>query len=118
MLVILVQIIYHHTILIDHMLVILSLLDTNQDHQVVPKKRSRNEHLWKKNVRKFKKIRGESYVGATGKICNKKTFVPIICKCFKKFHNFIPDAKQKEINNTFYNLGNYNLQTAYLFGLK
>jgi len=35
----------------------------------------------------------------------------------KKCHNFISDAKQKELNNTFYNLGNYDLQIAFLFGL-
>lgn len=89
----------------------------SEDQEAVPKKRSRNVHLWKKNIRKAKKIRGETYTNATGNIINAKTFQPIICKSFKKFHNFVSDAKQKELNDAFYNLGNYDLQTAYLFGL-
>lgn len=64
----------------------------------------------KKNVR-FKKIRGQAYTSATGKITNAKTFESIIC------NNFISDAKQKELNNKFYILGYYNLQTTFLFGL-
>lgn len=83
--------------------------DSNSDDNnisCVPKKRSRNVHLWKKNVRKAKKIRGEAHIGATGKVNNAKTFEPIICKCSKKCHNFISDNKQKEIHNTFYDLSN------------
>lgn len=89
----------------------------SENQQTLQKKRSRSVHLWKKNIRKAKKIRGEAYTNATGKMTNAKTFVPIICKCVKKCHNFVPDAKQKELNNTFYNLDSYDLQTAFLFGL-
>lgn len=64
---------------------------TEGNNLPVTKKRLRNEHLWEKNVRKTKKVRGERYTSATGKIFNAKTFVPIICKCFKKCHNFISD---------------------------
>lgn len=75
---------------------------SSEDHQAVPKKRSRNVHLWKKNVRKAKKVCGETNIGATGKINNAKTFEPIICKCSKKCHNFIPDTKQKEIHKKYF----------------
>jgi len=74
---------------------------SSEDHQGVPKKRSRNVQLWKKNVRKAKKIREEAHIGATGKVNNAKTFEPIICNCSKKCHNFISDTKQKEIHKTF-----------------
>lgn len=44
----------------------------SEDQEAVPKKRSRNVHLWKKNIRKAKKIRGETYTNATGNIINAK----------------------------------------------
>lgn len=46
----------------------------SEDHQAVPKKRLRNVHLWKKNVRKTQNIRREAYNGAIGINNNAKTF--------------------------------------------
>lgn len=96
------------------------LVDGNveQDCPPVTRKRTLNEKFWKKNVRKTKKLRGESYSSAiTGKIIPCKTFVPIVCKCIKKCHNFIRELNQKEIFTKFYELDSYDLQTAFLFGL-
>lgn len=90
------------------------LVDWNveQDCPPVTRKRTVNEKLWKKNVRKTKKLSGDSYSSAiTGKIIPCKTFVPIVCKCIKKCHNFIPELNQKEIFTKFYELASYDLQT-------
>jgi len=96
------------------------LVDGNveQDCLLVTRKRTLNEKLWKKNVKKTKELRGESYSSAiTGKIIPCKKFVPIVCKCIKKCNNLIPELNQKEIFTKFYELDSYNLQTAFLFGL-
>lgn len=44
-------------------------------------------------------------------------FVPIVCVCFKKCHNFVPELKQRELNSKLYELKSYDLQSALLFGL-
>jgi len=76
---------------------------SSEDHQDVPKKRSRNVYFWEKCVKKkTKKIRGEAHIGATGKVNNAKTFEPIICKCSKKCHNFIPYTKKKKFTRHFF----------------
>lgn len=46
-----------------------------------------------------------------------KTFLPVVCKCFKKCHNFISDSKQKELHSKLYQFDKYDLQPAFLFGL-
>lgn len=37
--------------------------------------------------------------------------------CFKKYHNFISDSKQKDLNFKLFQFNSYNLQSAFLFGL-
>jgi len=94
------------------------LVDENVEQNLpVTRKRTINENLWKKNVRKTKKLRGESYSSTTGKIIAPKVFVPIVCKCIRKCHNFVPELNQKEIFTKFYELDSYDLQSAFLFGL-
>jgi len=92
---ILAQIIYHPaTVMIDHMLEILLQIIIRQ-YTVLKitklfQKSDQEMYIFgKKNIRKAKKIRGETYTSATGNIINAKTFQPIICKCFKKCHNFV-----------------------------
>jgi len=50
--------------------------------RIVSKKRKQNKDTWVKNVRKIKKLRGESYTSSRGKLMPPKTFLPVVCKCF------------------------------------
>jgi len=53
----------------------------------------------------------------TGKIMFHITFLPVVCKCFKKCYNFISDSKQKDLNFKLFQFKSYDLQSAFLFGL-
>lgn len=49
--------------------------NVEQDSSPPTRKRTRKEHVWKRNVRKSKKLCGYSYTSTTGKIMPGKTFV-------------------------------------------
>lgn len=85
--------------------------------RIVSKKRKQNKDTWVKNVRKIKKLRGESYTSSRGQLMPPKTFLPVVCKCFNKCHNLIPDSKQKYLNSKLFQMDSYDLQSAFLFGL-
>jgi len=70
-----------------------------------------------KNVRKSKRARGEAYIGTTGKCVPSKTFTPYECGCLRKCHNLIDEAKQKQLHTQYYDLGNHDLQSAFISGL-
>lgn len=70
-----------------------------------------------KDVRKNKKLKGQTYTSATGKIMPHKKSLPIVCKCFKKFHNSISNSKQQDLNFKWFQFNSYDLQSAFLFGL-
>lgn len=92
-------------------------LEDEDEQRIVSKRRKKNEHTWVKNIRKIKKLKGQTYTSATGKIMPHKTFIPIVCKCFKKCHNFISDSKQKDLNSKLFQFNSYDLQSVFLFGL-
>lgn len=77
-------------------------------------KRLINKNNWKKNVRKSKRARGDAYIGTTGKCVPAKTFKPYVCSCLKKCNNFINEVKQKKLHTQYYDLGNYDLQSAFI----
>lgn len=46
-----------------------------------------------------------------------KTFKPIVCSCLKKCNIFINEAKQKQLHTQYYDLENYDIQSAFISGL-
>lgn len=96
--------------------------DTGSDENTGPinlktRKRLLNKNNWIKNVRKSKRARGEAYIGSTGKCVLAKTFTPYVCSCLQKCHNLINEAKQQQLHSQYYDLGNYDLQSAFIAGL-
>lgn len=62
--------------------------------------------------------RGDAYIGTTGKRVSAKTYFKLyVCSCLKKCHNFINEAKQNESYTQYYELGNHDLQSAFISGL-
>ena len=80
------------------------------------KKRVRHEHMWKKNIRKKKRARGEEYVSTTGDIMHAKKFQPVECSCPLKCSSKIDCERQAVLNQKFYALGDWSLQNAFLYG--
>lgn len=68
-------------------------------------------------MRRTKRLRGESYSSTTGKIMPEKKFVPVLCECFKKCHNFVPELKQRELNSKLY-INIFDLITLNIFLLR
>ena len=82
-----------------------------------PRKRKARPETWKKAEAKTKRSRGESYISpATEKIVESAKQGPP-CSCKKKcFEKFTPDELSK-IFRCFWELGDKNVQDAYLHGL-
>ena len=81
-----------------------------------PRKRPRKPELWKRNVAKTKRAKGEAYVSGTGRVVEAaKPGPPCSCKkqCFSKF----TDEERKKIFSCFWELGDKLVQDAYLHGL-
>nr|XP_045622878.1 uncharacterized protein LOC123773313 isoform X1 [Procambarus clarkii]XP_045622879.1 uncharacterized protein LOC123773313 isoform X1 [Procambarus clarkii] len=73
-----------------------------------------NEH-WTKNLRKRKKNLGWAYTSQNGKDIKAKIYKPILqCCSFKCFQNFSSDC-QKHIFSKFWNMGDWNKQTKFLW---
>lgn len=91
-----------------------SSVSTNKD----TRKRMRNENLWKKNVRKNKRARGEAYVNTKGVLIPAKQIdTGLQCNCNQKCHEKIVHDRQKQLFSKFYTLANFDLQSAYLCSL-
>ncbi|XP_039747039.1 uncharacterized protein LOC120637854 isoform X2 [Pararge aegeria] len=87
---------------------------TNKD----TRKRMRKESLWKKNVRKNKRARGEAYVNTKGVLIPAKQIdTGLQCTCNQKCHDKIVHDRQKQLFSKFYALANFDLQSAYLYSL-
>lgn len=82
------------------------------------KKRKRTENSWKKNERKYKRARGEAYINTKGvTIPAKQIDTDLQCNCNQKCHEKIKHDRQKELFSKFYDLANFDLQSAYLYSL-
>lgn len=87
------------------------------DHFETPKKgkkRTRKETNWKKNIRKLKRNSGCEYINICGNIVPKKTPFVGDCQCYHKCHTRISIEQRERIFQDFYNLANFDLQTAYI----
>lgn len=93
--------------------------NNNEENKLMKKeqkrKRIRNKHTWKKNIKKTKKCKGESYLSTTGKQVPAKIFDQVICSCKNICHQHVNFERQQQIFTNFYNLQTYDLQSAYLF---
>ena len=82
-----------------------------------PRKRKRRPETWKRNVAKVKRAKGEEYISpTTGKVIEgAKQGPPCTCqrKCFERFS----EAELSRIFTCFWELGDKNVQDAYLHGL-
>ena len=82
-----------------------------------PRKRLRKPDLWKRNLAKTKRPKGEAYVsqGTGQEVEAAKPGAPCSCKkqCFSKF----TEEERKKIFSCFWGLGDKSVQDAYLHGL-
>lgn len=88
------------------------------EHQSKPRKRVRHPSKWKKNMRKEKRSRGEEYINVKGvTVPPKQIDTARECNCQQKCHEKILPNQQLKLFNSYYAMGNYNLQSSYLFSL-
>ncbi|CAG9773480.1 unnamed protein product [Ceutorhynchus assimilis] len=80
------------------------------------RKRVRREKSWACNQRKTKRALGLAYKNTRGVQVSKKTFEIPVCQCGNKCHEKISEAQSEAIFKKFYDLADFNLQTAYIFG--
>ena len=78
------------------------------------KKRKRNKSCWKRSKSKLRRNSGKSYVNSSGRIVSEKTFFDGVCSCPRKCHLLVTIEERKNIFQNFYNLSDFNLQTAYI----
>ncbi len=72
--------------------------------------------LWKRNVRKAKRLQGEEYVGQRGKVTPEKKmklFDGVCCKK-KKCSQHFPEAERNDLFKMFYSLDSYKRQRDYV----
>lgn len=82
------------------------------------RKRVRQPSKWKKNIRKEKRAKGKKYINIKGHtVPSKDINLDIPCKCAQKCHEKIDASQQKELFNKYYEMGNYDLQSSYIFSL-
>lgn len=81
-----------------------------------PRRKIRDEALWKRNVRKKLRNSGLPYTSITGKTISAKVFNSTDCKCIRECHKLISmDQREKNFKN-YYQLANHDFQTSYLCG--
>lgn len=85
--------------------------DTENEELLTPmktkkltRKRKRNPHTWKKNVRKFKRQRGEEYLSTSGKTVLKKKIEHLDCKCKYKCTSSVSKDDRDSLMMSFYSL--------------
>ncbi|XP_069940373.1 uncharacterized protein [Cherax quadricarinatus] len=75
----------------------------------------KNSEHWKKNLRKKMKNLGKAYIMQNGKEVKGKIYKQVMqCCSFKCFQNFSSD-NQKRIFSEFWNMGDWNKQTKFLW---
>ena len=82
-----------------------------------PRKRPRRPETWKRNVAKWKRVKGEEYVSPTTGIVVPARKTGPLCKCKKKCYELFSNDEKTEIIKAFNSLSNKELQDAHLFGL-
>jgi len=80
------------------------------------RKRVRNPAMWKKNIRKRNRARGEEYLSSTGETVLAKRFAIVDCHCPLKCSENIPPDRQQKLNDQFRALSDWSLQTSYITG--
>ena len=76
--------------------------------------RPRKPSAWKKNVALKRRNEGQEYVSAkTGKLVSARQVSPP-CKCIKKCYEKIGEENIRDLFTHYWNVGNWNVQTAYL----
>ncbi|CAG9828381.1 unnamed protein product [Diabrotica balteata] len=78
------------------------------------KKRKKNNLVWKRSKSKLERNSGKSYLNSRGRIVSKKQFFHGVCSCPRKCHLLVSLEERKNIFHSFYNLSDFNLQTAYI----
>jgi hypothetical protein len=83
------------------------------------RKRMRIIAEWKDNKREVLRAQGQEYVKRKGKVVQKKVRIENEPCCSSEWcgNNTTTDEEKESIFSEYYNLGDFNSQTAYLFGL-
>ena len=97
-------------------------LESDLDNTVskgTPQKRKRNAkpmpETWKKNVRKAKRAKGETYQSATGKMIPAKSIKYVDCsKCRLRCSETISDEQRNKIFESYWGTGSYVRQRDFL----
>ena len=90
---------------------------SSSDTTKCPRKRTQRPEAWKRAVANSKRARGEEYVSlSTGKMVAARTTGPP-CSCRLKYFECFNQREKANVLQSFYQLGNKELQDAQLFGL-
>ncbi|XP_076548305.1 uncharacterized protein LOC143306069 isoform X2 [Osmia lignaria lignaria] len=78
-----------------------------------PLKRTKNPEMWKVNVKKNARLRGEEYIGVGGKIVPAKTMGPP-CKCRIRCTEKIDEVSREELHNVFWKTCSWEQRKQYV----
>ncbi|CAK9831797.1 hypothetical protein ANTRET_LOCUS8733 [Anthophora retusa] len=78
-----------------------------------PLKRTKHPELWKVNIKKNARLRGEEYIGVGGKIVPAKTMGPP-CKCRMHCSEKVDEAAREELHNIFWKTCNWEQRKQYV----
>ena len=88
--------------------------DSDTDLVLFPRKRPRNQELWKANRAKANRNSGNSYIPVGKHIEMNAASIGPLCKCRKKCLSELGEATVLSIFNKFWAIGDFNLQNQYL----
>lgn len=91
-----------------------SLVNNNDVEVTKGKRKIRKECEWRRNERKFKRNKGLSYVGTSGKVVREKKIGPR-CTCSSKCFEKVGGNVDKIFSN-FLQMGDFSVQNAYIAG--
>ena len=83
-----------------------------------PKKKPRLVKEWQKVKAKLKRNAGEEYIDRSGKVHAVRKLKDLVdhnVNCRYNCHENIPEETRKELFEDFWKLGDYNLQTSFLY---
>ncbi|XP_076618233.1 uncharacterized protein LOC143340318 isoform X2 [Colletes latitarsis] len=78
-----------------------------------PLKRTKHPELWKVNVKKNARLRGEEYVGVGGKLVPAKAMGPP-CKCRMRCTEKIDESAREELHNIFWKTCGWEQRKQYV----
>lgn len=80
-----------------------------------PKKRTRNEETWDRNVRKRLRFKGEAYISVKGKLVEARNVREVDCsKCKFKCTSRINKQQQQILNELYWSLDTYKKKIEFL----